>query len=89
MYVKLKNKEINDCISKSINCKINVARMTIDEERNPLDKHINELPKMCVNTVLDTRNWTKHASPSRESLENRGTDISRSTNLPREICETF
>ncbi len=31
----------------------------------------------------------KNASPSRESLENRGTDISRSTNLPREIYETF
>ena len=40
-------------------------------------------------TVHNTTNWTKNASPSRESLKNGRTDISQSTNLPREICETF
>ncbi len=49
-----------------------------DELMNNPDKSVLCTSKLvCI--IHDTRNWTKNVSPSRKSLKNGGTDISRST----------
>ena len=75
------------CVHQSLCISMHIRMLHCQWFSLLLDGILCQLDK--ANTVHDTRNWTKNASPSRESLKNRETDISRSTNLPHEICKTF